>query len=171
MRNVNDDEIIDFINFGKNKKIQIRFIEFMPFDGNNWSWEKGVSLKEVLEKAELFFGKNKVHKIDDAPNDTARNYQIEGFEGTFAVISSVTNPFCDTCNRIRLTADGKIKNCLFSNVETDLLTPYRNGEDISQHILLSIKNKKQSRGGINSFEEFVNSATKHKNRSMITIGG
>lgn len=171
MRNVNDDEILDFINVGKNKNIHTRFIEFMPFDGNNWSWEKGVSLKEVLDKAVHFFGTQKVLKINDAPNDTARNYQIEGFKGSFAVISSVTNPFCDTCNRIRLTADGKIKNCLFSNIETDLLTPYRNGEDIMPHILSSIKNKKQSRGGITSFEEFVNDAAAHKNRSMITIGG
>lgn len=171
MRNVNDDEIIDFITFSKQHKVHVRFIEFMPFDGNKWSWDKGVSQKEVIEKAEHFFGKHRVLKINDAPNDTARNYQIEGFKGSFAIISSVTNPFCDTCNRIRLTADGKIKNCLFSNSETDLLTPYRNGENIEKYILSSIKNKKQSRGGMNSFEEFISSSTEHKNRSMITIGG
>lgn len=171
MRNVNDDEIIDFITFSKQHKVHVRFIEFMPFDGNKWSWDKGVSQKEVIEKAEHFFGKKQVVKINDAPNDTARNYQIEGFKGSFAIISSVTNPFCDTCNRIRLTADGKIKNCLFSNAETDLLTPYRNGEDIEKYILSSVKNKKQSRGGIHSFEEFISSSTEHKNRSMITIGG
>jgi molybdenum cofactor biosynthesis enzyme MoaA len=87
------------------------------------------------------------------------------------VISSVTNPFCDTCNRIRLTADGKIKNCLFSQSETDLLTAFRNGEDIRPLIIDTVLHKKKSRGGIDSFENPDNQKLFRNNRSMTTIGG
>jgi cyclic pyranopterin phosphate synthase len=83
----------------------------------------------------------------------------------------MTNPFCDTCNRIRLTADGKIKNCLFSQSETDLLSALRNNENIEPYIRLAINNKKAKLGG----QLFANFSTedynKLDNRSMISIGG
>ena len=81
----------------------------------------------------------------------------------------MTNPFCDTCNRIRLTADGKIKNCLFSGDEIDLLTPMRKGEDILPYIKKSVAAKKALRAGIESFENYKH--VEDSNRSMITIGG
>ena len=128
MKNINDDEIIDFVKFSINKRIKVRFIEFMPFDGNKWNWDKIVSFKEIIKIIKKEFNKDEIIKINDSNNDTAKNFKIDGALGTFGIISSVTNPFCDTCNRIRLTADGKIKNCLFSEDETDLLTSYRNNE-------------------------------------------
>lgn len=170
MKGVNDDEIIDFIEFTKDNNVHFRFIEFMPFDGNKWDWSKGLSYKEMMEIVNAGY-KEKVLKIADRENDTSKNYQIQNYKGTFAVISSVTNPFCDTCNRLRLTADGKIKNCLFSNNETDLLTSFRNGKEITPLILESVWNKKAVRAGMNSFEEFSNPALNQKNRSMIAIGG
>jgi cyclic pyranopterin phosphate synthase len=80
-------------------------------------------------------------------------------------------PFCSDCNRMRLTADGKMKNCLFSNTETDLLNPFRKGEDIVPLIYQSIRDKKKSQGGqfTERFEELQ--AATIENRSMITIGG
>jgi len=83
-------------------------------------------------------------------------------------VSTITNPFCDECNRIRLTADGKMKNCLFATSETDLLTPMRNGEKIDKTILEAIKSKKHSRDGMD-----VKMDAEHyeQNRSMISIGG
>jgi molybdenum cofactor biosynthesis protein A len=170
MRGVNDNEIIDFIEFTQSNNVHFRFIEFMPFNGNKWDWSKGLSYKEMMAIITAQYGKI-VLKIEDGKNDTAKNYQIADYKGTFAVISSVTNPFCDTCNRIRLTADGKIKNCLFSNSETDLLSHIRAGEDIQTLILQSIWDKKAQRGGMNTFTQLSNSILNSKNRPMVAIGG
>jgi cyclic pyranopterin phosphate synthase len=169
MRDVNEDEIIDFISWSKQDRIKIRFIEFMPFDGNKWDWDKKVSLQEILDITNAHFGKDEVIKVADKPNDTAKNYQLKDSKGSFGIISTVTNPFCDTCNRIRLTADGKIKNCLFSTGETDILTSFRNGDDIENLIKSDILNKKKERGGAIDFSnETVKTMT---NRNMTSIGG
>lgn len=171
MRGVNDDEVTDFIEWTINSDIHVRFIEFMPFDGNEWNWSRGVGLDELLAMAGERFGKNNIKRRDDAPNDTAKNYQIAGAKGSFAIISTVTNPFCGTCNRIRLTADGKMKNCLFSNSESDLLSALRAGEDIIPIIRASIYHKKAVRAGMTEFDQFADPALHGDNRSMIKIGG
>ena len=170
MKGTNDDELIDFIEFTKDKNVHFRFIEFMPFNGNKWDWSKGLSYKEILDKVRAVYGDN-LSKLQDHKNDTAKAFQIKGYKGTFAVISSVTNPFCDTCNRLRLTADGKIKNCLFSNNETDLLTAYREGKDISNLIRESVWHKKSVRAGMETFEDLSNPELNQQNRNMISIGG
>lgn len=171
MRNTNDDEVTDFIEWTRNTQVHVRFIEFMPFGGNDWDWSKGVSLEEILARTTDRFGPFGFERIEDRPNDTCKNYKLKGGKGTFAVISSVTNPFCDTCNRLRLTADGKMKNCLFSNSETDLLSALRNKEDITELIQESVMNKKAMRSGMNSLEDFSDPKLHSQNRSMITIGG
>jgi cyclic pyranopterin phosphate synthase len=171
MRGTNDDEIIDFVNWTKDRDVHVRFIEFMPFDGNSWKSDKGVGFDEIISKVDLCFGKENLQRIQDAPNDTARNFRISGYKGTFAVIASVTNPFCDSCNRIRLTADGKIKNCLFSNSETDLLTAFREGQDIRPMIIDSVMHKKSVRAGMVSYEDLADPDKHTRNRSMISIGG
>jgi len=165
-KSVNDEEIIDFVEWTKEFPLHVRFIEFMPFEGNKWDWNNGISFEELLKKIKTNYGE-KILRLNDAKNDTARNFSVNGYKGTFAIISSVTNPFCDTCNRLRLTADGKMKNCLFSNTETDLLTPLRNGEDIVPLILQSVQGKKEVRAGITTLDEFA----KQKNRAMVAIGG
>lgn len=170
IKGVNDDEILDFIEFTKDRPLSFRFIEFMPFDGNQWDWSKGVSYKEIMEKVQVRYGES-LERLQDSPNDTSRNYRIHGYAGSFAVISSVSNPFCDTCNRLRLTADGKIKNCLFSGGETDLLGALRSGKDIKPLIYESVWFKKAKRGGMDSFED-LSDPTKHRNnRTMTAIGG
>lgn len=170
MKEVNEDEILDFIEFTKDKNIHYRFIEFMPFNGNKWDWSKGLSFKEMMERIHARYSEN-VIKLEDKKNDTTKAFQIKGYKGTFAVISSVTNPFCDTCNRLRLTADGKIKNCLFSNSETDLLTAFRAGEDITNLIRETVWHKKSVRGGMETFEDLSNAELNQQNRNMISIGG
>lgn len=170
IRNLNDDELIDFIEFTKNLEVHYRFIEFMPFSGNRWDRSKGLSYSEIMSAVQQHYG-HSAERIEDRKNDTAKNYRIKNYKGTFAVISSVTNPFCDTCNRLRLTADGKIKNCLFSNYETDLLTAFRNGEDITSLIRGNVWDKKSSRGGMVTFEDYSNPERYQQNRTMTAIGG
>ncbi|MUP47446.1 GTP 3',8-cyclase MoaA [Gramella sp. BOM4] len=166
IKGVNDKEINDFIALTKHKNLTAKFIEFMPFKGNKWDWSKGVGEQEILDiigekYAEIIELKNPKHS-------TSRNFKVKGHKGKFAIVSTITNPFCDECNRIRLTADGKMKNCLFSNSETDLLGPLRAGEEIKPVILNAIKSKKYSRDGM---DVKMDAAHYEKNRSMISIGG
>lgn len=171
MRGINEDEILSFIKFTKNLPVVFRFIEFMPFNGNQWRREKIISFNEIMRKIKKAYPSNQIIRTKDAPNDTSKNYAIKGYRGSFAIISTVTNPFCDTCNRIRLTADGKLKNCLFSKNESDLLTALRNKEDLEEIIAKNINNKFAVRSGMSSPQVF-DDPKKHKhNRSMITIGG
>ena len=166
IKGVNDDEICDFVEWTKDKNVHVRFIDFMPFQGNKWDWSKGVSFLELISKIKSRFGED-IIRLNDGKNDTAKNFSVHNYSGSFAIISSVTNPFCDTCNRMRLTADGKMKNCLFSGTETDLLSAMRKGEDIIPMILETVWKKKAVRGGAESLEDFG----KQKNRTMVAIGG
>ncbi len=171
IKGFNDNEIIDFIKFTKELPISVRFIEFMPFDGNKWDKEKMVSYAEVMSYVNSSFDENEVLRIEDAPNDTSKNYRIKGYKGSFAIISSVTNPFCDSCNRIRLTANGQLKNCLFSATESDLLTPLREGKNIEPIIKKAIQAKFKIRGGMDTLEKLEEPKLHSQNRSMIAIGG
>jgi cyclic pyranopterin phosphate synthase len=171
MKDFNEDEIIDFINFTKDLPISVRFIEFMPFDGNKWDISKMVSYKEVMERVHEGFSETQIERLQDAPNDTSKNYKIKGYRGSFAVISSVTNPFCDTCNRLRLTANGQLKNCLFSATESDLLTAHRAGKDIEPIIQKAVQAKFKIRGGMDTLKKLQEPKLHSQNRSMITIGG
>ena len=171
IKDVNDKEVVDFIEWTENRDVEVRFIEFMPFDGNNWNWSKKVTQAEIIEKVEAHFGAEKLVSLPSLPNDTSRHYQIDGFKGKFGIISTLTNPFCDSCNRIRLTADGKIKNCLFSSEEVNLLQALRKGKDVEKIIRESILAKKHSRAGIQSFEDEKSALIHSANRSMTTIGG
>ncbi|MCJ8152734.1 GTP 3',8-cyclase MoaA [Chryseobacterium sp. SSA4.19] len=168
MKGLNDDEIVDFIALTQYQNIEVRFIEFMPFSGNRWTSNQVLSLEEIILKIS-----SRYEIIPQKPvaNDTAKRYSIPGHTGSFAVISTMSAPFCDTCNRIRLTADGKLKNCLFSKGETDLLGALRRGEDILPLIGQTIMGKAKALGGQFSgvFDDIdVNTL---ENRSMITIGG
>ncbi|WP_291102837.1 MULTISPECIES: GTP 3',8-cyclase MoaA [unclassified Flavobacterium] len=171
IKGFNDNEIIDFIELTKERDIQVRFIEFMPFDGNQWNKSKLVSYAEIMTQATAFHSSQKVVRLQDRSNDTAKNHKIESYKGSFSVISSVTNPFCSTCNRIRLTADGKLKNCLFSNSETSLLQTLRAGESIEPLIFQNMKSKHAMRGGMDDDAKFQNPKLFSQNRSMIKIGG
>lgn len=171
IKGVNDSEIVDFIEFTKDKNLSFRFIEFMPFDGNKWDTSKVVTLDDIFKIINKHYQPEQLIKLEDKKNDTTKNYRIKGYKGSFGVISTVSNPFCDSCNRIRLTANGNIKNCLFSSTETDLLTALRQGKDIRSLILKSVDSKAKSRGGMMSDEDFYDKEKNTKNRAMISIGG
>ena len=166
IKGVNDNEINDFIELTKHKNLTIKFIEFMPFKGNKWDWSKGVGKLEILDLISRRFGN--IEELKNPPHSTSSNFKVNGHVGSFAIVSTITNPFCDDCNRIRVTADGKMMNCLFANSETDLLTPLRNGDEMENIIINAIKTKKYSRDGMD-----VKMDAEHyeKNRSMISIGG
>lgn len=168
MKNVNDDEIIDFIAWTQQQPVHVRFIEFMPFTGNRWTNEKVVSHQEILE---IISRKFSFSKLPDKINDTAKKYFVKEHKGTFAIISTMTQPFCSGCNRMRLTTDGKMKNCLFSKNETDILGALRKGMDIVPIIKQCLFEKEESLGG--QFTTINNNplVSKINNRSMINIGG
>jgi cyclic pyranopterin phosphate synthase len=171
MKDFNENEIIDFINFTKDLPISFRFIEFMPFDGNKWDMAKMLSYKEIMQRVCETFSEDQIIRMNDAPNDTSKNYKIKGYAGSFAIISSVTNPFCDSCNRLRLTANGRLKNCLFSASESDLLTTLRAGKSIEPIIQKAVSSKLKIRGGMDTLEKLQEPKLHSQNRSMITIGG
>jgi cyclic pyranopterin phosphate synthase len=124
IRGFNDDEILDFLEWGAVEKLQIRFIEFMPLDGDhNWKRENVLTEAEILDSVRS--AKSAVPKPQTKPAPAMLFEYSDGSE--FGVIPSVTNPFCGDCSRIRLTADGKLRNCLFALQETDLLGPLRRG--------------------------------------------
>jgi cyclic pyranopterin phosphate synthase len=168
MKGLNEVEITDFIEWTKAVPVHVRFIEFMPFSGNRWTSNKVFTWKEMLDLAEE---KYDVVRLEGEKHDTAKKYMVPGHKGTFAVISTMSAPFCSGCNRIRLTADGKIKNCLFSKEETDLLSALRRGEEVLPLIRENILAKKKELGGQFTSDFAHIHAEDIANRSMITIGG
>ncbi|MCH7927614.1 MAG: hypothetical protein IID03_06450 [Candidatus Dadabacteria bacterium] len=124
-----------------------------------------------MKKLNSFYSEEQIERLQDAPNDTSKNYKIKGYKGSFAVISSVTNHFCDTCNRLRLTANGHLKNCLFSATESDLLTTLRAGKSIEPIIEKAVQAKLKVRGGMDTLKKLQEPKLHTQNRSMITIGG
>ncbi len=168
MNGINDDELISFIELTKNLPLHVRFIEFMPFDKNQWNAEKVVSFDTMLQQISSEFD---VVKLKDKRHDTAKKFKVIGYSGTFAFITTMSQPFCSDCNRMRLTADGKMKNCLFGKDELDILKALRNNEPIEPIIRKSLLLKQQALGG-QMPEDFTSLKPELlENRSMIKIGG
>lgn len=235
MAGTNDDEVKDFVNLTKNSSLDVRFIEYMPFDGNKWSNDYVMGYRKVLDNLEYGHGMkltmdksskrssrrqnqsvdtNTVtdtdvqihrhvhrHAGDNGnfdPNDTTKWYRASTgytadisnttatrsasasdtqsasvptpYEGRVGFITTMTDNFCSSCNRIRLTADGKLKVCLFGDDELNLLNLLRDGSsdsEIINEISNAIKKKEKRLGGEQDAINLVNS----KNRSMIMIGG
>ncbi|KAJ1657718.1 hypothetical protein IWQ61_002929 [Dispira simplex] len=118
MRQINEREVPDFVQYTQYRPITVRFIEYMPFDGNRWSQHKLVPYRELLQAIKMRFGEPT--KLTDEAHDTTKTYCIPGFRGQFGFITSMTDHFCHTCNRVRITADGNLKVCLFGNTEVSL---------------------------------------------------
>lgn len=161
LKNVNEHAIADFIKWTEKNALEVRFIEFMPFEKNEWNKEKVLGYETVLNALKTQF---EIEKIDDEVNGTSRNYKVKGFTGSFGFITTVTNPFCESCNRLRITADGKLRNCLFAKKETDLLSALRNGENLLELIQQNIYSKAAALGGMHDLHS-------NSERSMIQIGG
>jgi cyclic pyranopterin phosphate synthase len=124
MRGVNDDELLDFARFGRDKGVVVRFIEFMPLDADqNWSNGSVVTAAEIVERI------GAEHPLEALPASSApaMRYRYLDGRGEFGIVASVTQAFCGTCDRVRLTAEGKFRNCLFGLEEYDLRSLLRNG--------------------------------------------
>jgi cyclic pyranopterin phosphate synthase len=126
MRGVNDDEIVDLATFGRRNGVEVRFIEWMPLDaGGGWDADQVVGQDEIVARIDAVYPLEPVPARGAAPADRWR-YRDGG--GTVGVIPSVTKPFCGDCDRVRLTADGQFRTCLFATEETDLRAALRRGE-------------------------------------------
>lgn len=168
MNEINMNEVVDFVNWTKNEPVHVRFIEFMPFPGNAWKPEKLISFEEIIEEIKNLYPN--IVKLEDHPNETTKKFQVPGHKGTFAVISTMSEPFCSGCNRLRLTSDGKLRNCLFSKEESDLLTLYRKGESLETVIQDCLNGKHLMLGGNQGSDWGISASLEHK-RSMMGIGG
>jgi cyclic pyranopterin phosphate synthase len=179
IRHFNDQEVLHFLKFCRDYPIDVRFIELMPFDGNDWNRSSFISYKDImslLEQQQIYLKKNFDH-FDH--NDTTKWYEIidlrqeysnDSYQGRVGFISSMTDHFCHSCNRIRITADGNFKVCLFGNESLSLRDCIRKGltnEDVVNLIRESILTKKKALGGKSNAEEIAS----EKNRPMILIGG
>lgn len=165
MRGINDDEICDFVELTRERAINVRFIEFMPFDGNVWNIKKLVPYTEILDKVKQRF--EGVKRLKDHPTDTAKNFSIDGHCGSVSFITSMTEHFCGGCNRLRLLADGNLKVCLFGPSEVCLRDPLRAGVDdlgLREIIGSAVKKKQSAHAGMFDLAKTVN-------RPMIRIGG
>jgi molybdenum cofactor biosynthesis protein A len=168
MAGVNEGEINDFIALTRNMPLHVRFIEFMPFTGNQWKNDQVLTAARMLEQVCLEYD---IVKLLDEPHATARKYKVLGYTGTFAFITTMSDQFCGDCNRMRLTADGKMKNCLFGSEEMDILGAFRRAEPIEALIRTSLMRKHAAMGGQVPLDHTVVEADKIENRSMINIGG
>lgn len=170
MRGVNDDELLRFVELTREHPVHVRFIEFMPFAGNHWGRERVYTYAEMLGHIGSTYS---FEKLPDDPHSTAKAYQVPGWPGTFAVISTVTEPFCGDCDRLRLTAEGKMRNCLFTREETDLLSALRRGEDIAPLIEANVLAKHPMLGGLPLFKPEKQEEVLHdlSERPMVSIGG
>lgn len=146
MRGMNDKEILPFIELGRDQDLEVRFIEYMPFDGNKWSMKKMLSYEEMLSLIREKYPD--LQKVQDHANDTSKTYKVPGFAGRIGFITSMTENFCGTCNRLRITSDGNLKVCLFGNTEVslrDILREYNNGNPIDVEAMEAIKQLEMDR--------------------------
>jgi len=166
IRGINDDEILSFASLAIEKDYHIRFIEFMPVaSGGMWRREKCVTSDEIKELISSLGGLQSFKYKGEGPS---RNYRIKGAVGVIGIISPITDHFCSSCNRLRLTSNGNIKPCLFSRREVDIKTPMRNGadDDEIERLFLHSVSIKPERHKLNE-----NIASADHIRKMSRIGG
>ena len=144
MRGVNDDEIVDFARLTLDRPFSVRFLEYMPIgmvSPPQWK-ARYVSNEEVVARLTAAFPD--LVPLDDERASTSRNFRIPGARGTVGVINPISHRFCDGCNRLRLTANGRLVPCLADNYEYDLMTPLRRGcsdADILAHVRAAVSRK------------------------------
>lgn len=141
-RGVNDDEIVDLAAFGRDRGVEVRFIEFMPLDATgHWVNDKVVGQDEIVERIAAVFPLEQMPARGAAPAD---RWRYTDGRGTVGVIPTVTKPFCGDCDRVRLTAEGQFRTCLFATDEFDLRAALRRGEsddEIAERIVRAVGTK------------------------------
>ena len=161
---VNDHEAVAFAGLAKDWPVTVRFIEFMPFLGNQWSHATLVPTRETKAAIQRHYKLNPVHQ---SPNEVSRDFSIDGFAGQVGFVSSMTESFCGGCDRLRLSATGALSNCLFSQAGTDLRTPLRNGateEDLADLVRSELAAKWREHPPMDHLARL-------SKREMVAIGG
>nr|XP_020497261.1 molybdenum cofactor biosynthesis protein 1-like [Labrus bergylta] len=164
MRGLNEDELLDFVALTEKKPLEVRFIEYMPYAGNKWNFKKMVSYQEMLDRIRQQWPD--LEMLQTGQTDTAKTFKVPGFKGQVGFITSMSEHFCGSCNRLRITADGSLKVCLFGNSEVSLRDFLRSGsseEELLQIIGAAVGRKKKQHAGMFNI-------SKMKNRPMILIG-
>lgn len=170
MRGVNDDELLDFARFTQNRPVTVRFIEFMPFAGNEWSQGRLFTMAEMLAAVETEY---LLERIPDGPSPVSRDYRLINRKtgkvnaGKIGVIASMSQPFCASCSRLRLTAEGKVMPCLHSPLEFDLRNILRSGgsdKDLANLFVTALGEKPEEHLPAEGLLE-------QSGRVMIQIGG
>jgi GTP 3',8-cyclase len=165
MRDFTEGEVLGFCELARSSDYQVRFIEFMPLDGDRaWSADQVLTGAEIRGLIEAHYA---LEELPREPHATARVYRFADGEGEIGFINPVSEPFCADCNRIRLTAEGELRTCLFSVRETDLREPLRNGADDAEleRIVREAVWRKELKHRVNE-PGFVQPA-----RTMSAIGG
>ncbi|XP_061897732.1 molybdenum cofactor biosynthesis protein 1 isoform X1 [Entelurus aequoreus] len=163
MRGLNEDELLNFVALTETKPLEVRFIEYMPFDGNKWNFKKMVSYQEMLDHIRQQWPD--LEMLQTGHTDTAKTFKVPGFKGQVGFITSMSDHFCGSCNRLRITADGNLKVCLFGNSEVSLRDVLRSGaseEELLQIIGAAVGRKKKQHAGMFNISQM-------KNRPMILI--
>jgi cyclic pyranopterin phosphate synthase len=167
MRGINDDEVLDLARLSLHRPYHIRFIEFMSINNDSpWMLQHYVSADEILAKLRQVGSLEQV--VAQHTNGPARHYRWPDAAGMIGIISPISHHFCPSCNRIRLTADGRLRNCLFSDQEVDIKSSLRQGatdSELSQFLRDSIVNKPEK----HSLQSDV--FRKCQSRPMVAIGG
>lgn len=166
MKNVNDDELIDFVDFVKDTSMNVRFIEFMPFGNNHWNYDRFISWNETKRIIET---KYQLFELPAGPNNVAKDFGIVGSSGKVSFISSISSHFCATCNRLRIDARGNMRLCLFATGENELrfkelLTTGYSDEEICRLIEDTLQLKWKSHPGVEELMSF-------EQNNMLSIGG
>lgn len=166
MRDFTEEEILDFARFARSNPYVIRFIEYMPLDADgNWRREQVLTGREIFEVMNAWMP---LIPVETGASSTSRRYRFADGLGEVGFINPVSEPFCATCNRVRLTADGQIRTCLFSIDEWNLITPLRAGasdDELSEVMHLAVSHK-ELKHKINEGAAFQRAS-----RSMSQIGG
>ncbi|HST19811.1 MAG TPA: GTP 3',8-cyclase MoaA [Blastocatellia bacterium] len=175
-RGVNDDDIISLVEFAREHEFAMRFIEYMDVgNSNNWISAKMVSKREIIEKINSLYPLKEVGR--DQGSAPSVDYEFVDGLGDIGIIASVTEPFCSSCTRARLTADGKLVTCLFSDHGHDLKALLRNGATDEQvaEVIGNIWNKRTDRYSDERFDAMHSpdgyQAKEHRKIEMITLGG
>jgi cyclic pyranopterin phosphate synthase len=167
IKDLTEPDVVPLARFARQHGLELRFIEFMPLDAEgNWSDDQVLSGKEIVELLEAEFGPLAALPLTN-PSQPATDYRYRDHAATVGFINPVTQPFCGDCNRLRLTAEGQVRNCLFSTVEWDARALLRGAanDDELRDLLRSCVTAKKAGHGINS-DEFIK-----PERAMFQIGG
>lgn len=172
MKDINDDEILDFIKWGRDKSVNLRFIEYMPFPDNHWSSGGLLPYAEIRNRISEQY---ELTPVVTHASAVGKEYRLAGYVARVSFVTSMTESFCGTCNRLRLTADGNIKSCLFHPAEQSLRDVMRAGgsyermderidERLTETIRAAVWAKQAAHAPVEELMRVVN-------RPMIAIGG